>query len=174
MLDMCFDLDVPYSEVGVLPSMQIPYINLTPLVLSKKNIKITLDNEVDICSYDADVRNFIQLFDELDGVNGKYFSRRLLEIYADELDLPFDIITFRGLFNFTKNKLFDTMYNIALGIDDKGRPMLQQNFADNFIYVKFLSDDRIKYHLVYQNRDIMNEGTFNEFYKDFASCPVFS
>ncbi len=171
MSDICCDLGVPYSE-GILPSIQIPYINLTSLNLSEH--KAIADNEVDINSYDADVRNFIQLFNEKGGVNGEYFSRRLVEIYADEPDLPFDVITFRGLLNFAENRLFETMYNIALGIDDKGRPMLQQNFANSFIYVKFLTGERVKYHLVYQNRDIMNEGTFNEFYKDYTSCPVFS
>lgn len=175
MLELTLDLNPPYYQTGVISSVSIPYICTPSLVTATKNIFVESEDlkSENIYSYSDDVCNFISLFDTLDGLNGAYFARRLKEIYAAEPELPFNIDTFRGLYNFALNPIFNTMY-IALGIDSKGRPILQQNLPNGYIHIKFLSDSTIQYHLIHKNRDIISNGTFDEFYKDFATCPVFS
>lgn len=175
MVDLTASLDIPYYQTGVISSISIPYICTPSLITATKNILVKTEdlNSENIYSYSDDVCNFIYLFDNLDSLNGTYFAKRLKEIYAAEPELPFSIDTFRGLYNFAQNPTFNTMY-VALGIDNEGRPILQQNLPNGYIHIKFLSDNTIQYHLMHKNREIISNGTFDEFYKDFATCPVFS
>ena len=163
-----------HYQTGVISSACIQMINVSLLAEKYKEIAIVDEDEkAEItCNFTDDVYSFINLFDEMQSDNGKYFSRRLVEIYTAEEDLPFDVETFKGLYNFARNSIFDIMY-VALGVDSNGHPILQQNLSDRYIHIKFLSSTIIQYRLVYGARDINSKGTFDEFYKDFATCPVF-
>lgn len=101
----------------------------------------------------------------------EYFSSRLQSILEDEQEMSLDDISFASLYEFS---LFDDFKQVdfSLQVNEAGRACLQKTYKEGYIFIEFFDYNKIFYNILVNNKDIINTGTYNDFFKDFYANPI--